>query len=245
VTTPAAPQPPPPPGQQPPPQQPPAPVPPATIPPATLAAMALPLAGLLLTAASAAVVVAALKLRFKLGVLSALFWLAMLMVLSRIVMAHPPPVTGFAGPAGARVSRMNMARRAQFAIAAAHRVMSAMLAARAHGEPVIAAGRGQVERERRYYQQHLEAMWNRAQAAMAVDMQAAEHGNLLGWLARRDNRVTPECKWASGKNFYADDPPYIGLPGVGPHVGCRCKAVAPWPGGELLPGSGPRYARAA
>ena len=207
--------------------------------------MALPLAGLLLTAASAAVVVATLKLRFKLGVLSALFWLGMLMVLSRIVMPNPPPATGFAGPAGAQVSRMNAARRAQYAIAAAHRVMGAMTAARAHGESMAAAGQAQVERERRYYSQHTDAMWNRAQAAMAIDMLVLEYGNLLGWLSRKDDRVTPECRRASGMNFYADDPPDIGLPGIGPHVGCRCKAVAPWPGGKLLAGSGPRYARAA
>jgi hypothetical protein len=207
--------------------------------------MALPLAGLLLTAVSAAAVVAALKLRFKLGVLSALFWLAMLWVLARIVMAHPPGQTGVTGAASEQVSRLNTARRAQFAIASTVRVVNAMLTARAHGQDVTAAGQAQVERERRYYQQHLDAMRQRAIAAAQIDMEALSYGPLLGWLAVLDGHVTPECRWANGKNFYVDDPPYIGLPGVGPHAGCRCKAAPPWPGGKLLPGTGPRYARAA
>lgn len=204
--------------------------------------MALPLAGLLLTAASTAAVIAALKLRFT---LSALFWLAMLMVLAGIVMAHPPPSTGFAGPAGAQASRMNTARRAQFAVAAAHRVMTAMLRARSRGESVTQAGQEQIGRERRFYQQHLDAMRERSVNAAAIDMQVLEHGPMLGWLARNDQRVTPACKRASGKNFYPASPPYIGLPGIGPHAGCRCRAVAPWPGGELLPSPGLRNARAA
>lgn len=227
-------------------QQKPPPKPAPAIPPQTLAAMALPLAGLLLTAVSAAAVVAALKLRFRLGVLAALFWLAMLWVLARIVMHHPPQPTGVSGAASEQVSRLNAARRAQFVIAATERVMNAMLAARAHGEDVTRAGEDQVERERRYYQLHLDAMRQRAVNASQIDTAAHEYGPLLGWQAiLNDGRVTPECRWASGKNFYVDDPPYIGLPGIGPHAGCRCRAVAPWPGGKLLPGSGPRYARAA
>ncbi len=229
------------PGTAPPPAAPPPPV----IPPATLAAMVLPLAGLLLTAISAAVVVAALKARFKLGILGALFWVAMLLVLSRLIMPNPPQPSGVIGPASARTSRLNLARHAQYALAATVRVMDAMLTARSLGEDVPRAGVDAVGRERRFFQQHLDAARQRSAAATQIDMQAAEHGPMLGWLAVRDSRVTPECRWASGKNFYPDDPPYIGLPGVGPHVGCRCKAVAPWPGGKLLPGRGPRYARAA
>lgn len=243
MTTPAPPQQQP---GQPPPQQQPAPPPaPPVIPPQALAAMALPLAVLLLTAVSAAVVVAALRLRFRLGALAALFWLAMLMVLSRIVMPFPPPVSGVIGPAGAQVSRLNTARRAQFAVAAANRVTGAMVSARSRGEDVTRAGEQATERERRYFQQHLDAMRQRSVNAMAIDMMVLEHGNLLGWLSRKDSHVTPECRRASGMNFYADDPPYIGLPGIGPHVGCRCRAVAPWPGARLLAGSGPRYTRAA
>ena len=239
MTTPQAP----PQQQNPPPRQPPPPAPPA-IPPQTLAAMALPLAGLLLTAASAAAVVAALKLRFKLGVLSALFWLAMLWVLQRIVMAHPPQQTGVSGHASEQVSRLNTARRAQFAIAATLRVARAMTEARARGEDAEGAGMAQVERERRYYQQHLDAMRQRAIAAARVDMEALEHGRLLGWKTVLDSHTSPECRAANGCNFYAARPPAIGYPGA-VHPACRCKPVAPWPGGRLLPGSGPRYARAA
>ncbi len=217
------------------------PPPAATIPPQTLAAMALPLAALLLTAVSAAAVVAALKLRFK---VAALFWLAMLLVLSRIVMQHLPPVTGVSGPASGQVSRLNTARRAQFVIASSVRVMDAMLAARARGEDVEAAGMAQAERERRYYQMHLDAMWQRAKAAAAVDMAALEYGQLLGWRAVLDSHTSPECATANGRNFYAARPPDIGYPGT-VHPACRCRPVQPWPGGKLLPGSGPRYARAA
>lgn len=229
--------------QQPPPRQPPPPTAPA-IPPSTLAAMALPLAALLLTAVSAAAVIAALKLRFKLGVLSALFWLALLWVLSRIVMQHLPPVTGVTGPASEQTSRMNTARRAQFAIASTVRVMNAMLVARAHGENATQAGEQQVERERRYYQQHLDAMRQRAIAAAEVDMAVLEYGPILGWKAVLDSHTSAECRAADRSNFYAARPPYIGYPGA-VHPSCRCKPVAPWPGGRLLPGSGPGYARAA
>lgn len=221
------------------PPQPPSAAPPA-IPPQTLAAMALPLAGLLLTAVSAAAVVAALKLSFK---LHALFWLALLMVLG-FVMAHPPQATGVTGSASGHVSRLNTARRAQFAIASTMRVVNAMLAARAHGEDAKAAGEAQMERERRYYQQHLDAMRQRAIAAAKVDMAAMEYGPLLGWKAVLDSHTSLECAAANGRNFYAGRPPYIGYPGA-VHPACRCKPVRPWPGGKLLPGSGPRYARAA
>lgn len=220
--------------QKPPPQQPP---PPATIPPQTLAAMVLPLAGLLLTAVSAAAVIAALKLRFRLAVLTALFWLAMFLILSRIVLAQPPPVTGTVGPASEQTSRLNAARRAQFVISATMRVLRAMLAARAHGENVIRAGLNQVERERRYYELHLQAMWNRAVAAAKVDMAVLEYGPLLGWAAVLDSRTSPECRAANGKNFYASAMPFIGYPGaVHPH--CRCYATSPHPGASLLPSSG-------
>jgi hypothetical protein len=206
--------------------------------------MALPLAGLLLTAASAAAVVATLKLRFKLGVLSALFWLGMLMVLSRIVMPNPPPVTGTIGAASEEVSRMNAARRAQYVVAASKRVADAAQEARSKGEPVTAAMDAQVTREQRFYFLHRQAMWSRAQAAMSTDMAALEYGPLLGWKAVLDNRTSPECKNANGRNFYATAMPDIGFPGS-VHLACRCRAVAPWPGGKLLPSIGARYARAA
>ena len=228
-----APQQPPPPVQQPPPQQ--------DDDGLQDTALAVALALLLLTALSAAAVIAALKARFT---LSRYAWQALEGVLGD-VMASPPPVTGVIGAASARTSRMNAARRAQYVLAATKRTVGAMREARSKGEPVIPAMREQLARERRFYAQHRKAMWDRAAAAGKIDMEAAVHGPLLGWYAKRDKRTTAECKAADHHNFYADNPPDIGFPGIGPHVGCRCFAGPPWPGGKLLPGSGPRYARAA
>jgi hypothetical protein len=225
VTTPAPPQ------QAPPAQQP--------VPTGTEAALVTTTAGLLLTAISAAALIEALKLRFT---LSQDMWQA-LAGSAGIAMASPPVMTGVIGAASARTSRMNLARRAQFVIAAAKRVTAAMVEARSKGDPVMAAMRDQLATERRFYQQHLDAMWDRATAAGMIDMEAAVHGNILGWQARRDRRTTAACLRADGCNFDVDNPPDIGLPGIGPHAGCRCSAVAPWPGGRLLAGSGARRRR--
>jgi hypothetical protein len=205
------------------------------------AALAVALSLLLLSAVSAAGVIAALKARFA---LSGLAWQALGGVLED-VMQDPPAVTGVIGSASSQVARMNAARRAQFVLAASRRTVGAMRDARAKGEPVMQALRDQLATERRYYQQHKQAMWDRAAAAGQIDMEAAVHGPILGWYAKRgDNRTTPECKAADRRNFYVDDPPKIGLPGV-VHVGCRCTAGPPWPGGKILAGSGTRGRRAA
>jgi hypothetical protein len=235
VTTPQAP-----PQQQVPPGQPP---PPQQSQPSDLddPALILALSLLLLTAVTAAAVIAALKARFA---LSAAAWSALGGVLGD-VLQQPPPVTGVIGDTSRQVASMNAARRAQYVAAAARRVQAAEEEARAHGESVSAARDAALATERRYYQQHLQAMWDRAAAAGRIDMEAAVHGPILGWYARRnDNRTTPECRAADGCNFYVNDPPAIGLPGV-VHVGCRCTAGAPWPGGRILAGSGTRGRRAA
>jgi len=244
VTIPAQQQPPP---QQPPPRKPHR-LPPGSIPPVVVDAIAVTLAGMLLTALTAAAIVAALMFRFRRArsAVPHTFWQGLRRVLDRIVLAHPPAVTGVIGAASEQVSRMNLARRAAFAVAAATRVAGAMAEARAQGEDVDAAAEAQILKESRYFQQHLDAMWARAAAAGQIDLEAAAHGNLLGWQSvRGDGRTTAECKAADGGNFYVDDPPDIGLPGIGPHFGCRCKPVAPWPGGRLLAGSGKRHGRAA
>jgi hypothetical protein len=233
MTTPAQP----PPGQ-PPPQQPP---PSGLDDPALAIAVASLLAGTAGPAVSIAGTVAALKVRFALSKAAVTALSAVLVQ----VTAHPPPVTGVIGAASAQTSRMNAARRAQYVIAAAKRVMGAARDARSKGTPVTGAVRAQLAQERRYYQMHQQAMWDRATAAGKIDMEAATHGLLLGWYAVRDKRTTAECLRADGCNFYADNPPDIGLPGIGPHVGCRCFPGPAHPGGRLLPGSGPRYARAA
>jgi hypothetical protein len=218
--------------------------PPPAVPAQLLVAMVLPLAGLLLTAATATAVITALMLRFKLGRPGGLFWLALHQVLS-MVMANPPAASGTIGPASQRAGSLNLAARAQFALASAERITQAMIDARARGGDIRAAAEAQMERERRYFQQHLDAARQRGINAMRIDMQVLEHGMLLGWYSRRDDRVTPECARANGRNFYADAPPFIGMPGIGPHAGCRCYPGAPWPAGKLLPGSQSAYRRAA
>jgi hypothetical protein len=237
MTTPAAPQQQPPQGQQPPPP------PPADLDdPALAIAVAAVLAGTLGPGITVAATVAALKVRFALTAAAVTALGAVL----NVVMASPPPVTGVIGAASEQTSRMNAARRAQYVIAAAKRVMGAVVEARSKGLPVGAAIRDQLARERKFYEQHQQAMWNRAAAAGKIDMEAATHGNLLGWYARRnDGRTTPECQAADRHNFYVTPPPNIGLPGIGPHAGCRCEPGPPWRGGKLLPTRGLKFARAA
>jgi hypothetical protein len=46
--------------------------------------------------------------------------------------------------------------------------------------------------------------------------------------------VTPECRWANGRNYRADQMPVIGFPGA-VHARCRCAASFPLPGAPLLP----------
>jgi hypothetical protein len=184
--------------------------------------------------------IAALKLRFA---LSAAAWQALGAVLA-MVTTHPPPLTGVIGEASRQTSRMNTARRAQYVVAAAKRVLGAARDARAKGESVKDAFRDALATERRYYLMHLAAMKNRANAAAETDKAAAKYGNLLGWKAKMDDRTSAECRIANGQNYYASSIPDIGIPGA-VHPSCRCKPVRPWPGGKLLPGSAPRYARAA
>jgi hypothetical protein len=204
-------------------------------------ALPLAVAAVLVAAVSAATAVETLKATF---VLSAAALTAMTAVLGD-VMQHPPPVTGVIGAASAQTSRVNLARRAQYVIAAAKRTSTAASDARAKGKPALAAVRDHLAKERRWYEQHQAAMWNRARAAGQTDMAAAEHGPLLGWNTVIDKRTSAECKAADGWNFHAASMPDIGFPGA-VHPGCRCFPSAPHPGGRLLPGSrAPRYARAA
>lgn len=198
-------------------------------------------AGQLLTAVSAAAALEAIVLRFQ---LSTVMQRALAGSLT-VAMQSPPPVTGVIGQASAQTSRQNLARRAQFVVSAGRRLASDMAGARAQGVSIPQALAGGLTRERRYYGLHLAAMWQRSTAAGQIDMEAAVHGPLLGWYAKRDNRVTAACLKADGCNFTVSPPPAIGLPGIGPHVGCRCSAGPPHPGGRLLAGSGRQYARAA
>lgn len=106
-----------------PPQQPPP--PPAAA--GAEAALVTAVAGQLLTAVSAAAALAAIVAQFRLK-------LDMQRALAGslgIAMQSPPPVTGVVGHASAQTSRMNLARRAQFVVASATRLMSDLAAWRA------------------------------------------------------------------------------------------------------------------
>lgn len=103
-------------------------VPPAQqpVPTGTEAALVTTTAGLLLTAVSAAALIEALKLRFT---LSQDMWSALAGAAS-IAMASPPPLVGVVGPASAQTARQNLARRAQFVVSAAKRLVADIAAGR-------------------------------------------------------------------------------------------------------------------
>lgn len=193
----------------------------------------------LLTAVSVAAAVQALKLEAQLrGIQSA----ALESVL-RVVMTTPPGLTGAWGPATLTTERLNLMRRSQFVVSAARRVTADLVSARSHGRPLSAQLVASVTRERRYYAQHLMAVWQRSNAGAAADSAAMTYGLLLGWHAKADGHTSRECLAANGRNFYADHMPLIGYPGaVHPH--CRCQPGPPFPGARLVPSYGLPAARA-
>ena len=150
-----------------------------------------------------------------------------------VVMAMPPEAAGFHGPATATAARTNLVRRAQFVVAAARRLQGDITGAISRREPVVTALLRGAQRERRYYGQHLQAMWNRASAAAQVDSEAMTHGDLLGWYTVLDSHTSPECRAADRHNFRASQMPLIGYPGaVHPH--CRCRPGPPVPGAPMV-----------
>lgn len=152
----------------------------------------------------------------------------------QLVMSFPPETTGAAGSASLAVQRQNYLRRAQFALAAARRGMAAIREARSQGKSASSALAELLPKERRYFAQHLDAIRNRAQAAMNVDMAALQYGPLLGWNTIHDSRTSAECAAADGANFRADVQPLIGWPGaVHPH--CRCYPGPARIGARMLP----------
>lgn len=76
--------------------------------------------------------------------------------------------------------------------------------------------------EKRYFDQHLDAMKNRKKAATAVDRAKVRYGKELGWYAKMDAATSDECRQANGKNFSPERIPGIGFPGA-VHPRCRCK----------------------
>ena len=158
-----------------------------------------------------------------------------LMSAVQVVMSMPPEVTGIAGPATAQVAYLNQVRRGQMVLAIGRRLNNDIRQARSEGRSVGKALLDGVSRETRYFGQHRDAIWSRAKAAMAVDMAALEHGLLLGWYTHLDDRTTPDCAAANGKNFRADAMPLIGYPGTVHGSTCRCTPGAPFPGAPMLP----------
>jgi hypothetical protein len=155
-----------------------------------------------------------------------------------VVMAMPPEQTGMVGSASINASRTNTLRRAQFALNSARRLTSDIIEARSHGVPVIQALTAGITRERRYFGQHRDAIWQRAQAAAQVDMAAWSYGDLLGWNTVLDSHTSADCRAADGRNFYASTPPLIGYPGsVHPH--CRCYPGPAHVGARMLPSARP------
>lgn len=155
-----------------------------------------------------------------------------------VVMGMPPESKGFYGPATSTIARLNLMRRAQFTVASARRVQQSLIGARSAGTPLSRALADAVTRERRYYGQHLLASWGRDNAAARVDSQAMTSGRLLGWYTVLDSHTSAECRAANRHNFYADQMPRIGYPGM-VHPACRCLPGPPVPGVPMVGASRP------
>lgn len=151
-----------------------------------------------------------------------------------VIMSMPPELAGISGPASATVARLNLLRRAQFAVASTRRIMAQLAQARSTGVPFTRALADAVSTERRYFGQHMEAIWQRQKAASQADSAALSYGRLLGWHTVLDRHTSAECRAANGRNFYVEQMPLIGYPG-GVHPHCRCYPGRPWPGGRMLP----------
>lgn len=125
-------------------------------------------------------------------------------------------------PAGSAVAIMGRgvpARRAMYLAAAARR---------------LATG-GSMKVEERLFEAHRAAERRRAEAAARIDRATVAHGPVLGWHAILDEKTTPLCRAAHGRNFRVDRPPQIGWPGTAHAGNCRCKPGAPWANGSMLP----------
>lgn len=94
------------------------------------------------------------------------------------------------------------------------------------------------ENEERYFQLHKRAEERRLRSALHIDVTAATLSDrskgLLGWYGILDERTTPTCRWAIGRNFEADKMPSVGIPGA-VHIACRCTPGPPRPGAPLIP----------
>lgn len=140
---------------------------------------------------------------------------------------HPMSTAVGIGPGAKVIHNAGPVFRAAYLIRALQRIRDA-------DDPAA-----QIEQERRHLAQHQTAQVARELGAMRLDAARDAYGRTLGWYARDDERVTPECAAANGKNFDAAHPPAIGLPGIGPHHGCRCTPGPPHAGAAFLPSGTP------
>lgn len=150
-----------------------------------------------------------------------------------VVMAMPGDRAGFYGPATHTIARVNLARKAQFVVASSRRLQADVIRGRSEDQPLYSVLADAITRERRFYGQHLIAGWGRENAAARVDSASMSYGRLLGWYSVHDPRTSPECRAADRHNFYADQMPAIGYPGmVHPH--CRCMPGMPVDGAPMV-----------
>lgn len=129
------------------------------------------------------------------------------------------------GPAEIAAAGQALEWRARFLIASARRIDDRSTRGLSAADAVAA--------ERGFMQMHITAQRRRVEAAQAVDAAAGLYGRELGWYANGDERTTAECRWADGRNFYADRPPVFGYPGA-VHPRCRCTAGPAHEGARLL-----------
>jgi hypothetical protein len=197
------------------------------------AALVAAIAVVLLSAISVSDAYAALQIQIKVQHIRIDFEMDALRGALGAVIDHPHDRQEGIGTAQTVIARLNAVRRAQFVLNAARRITQDLREARAHGQPLRQALAAGVEREKRYYGQHLQAIIQRMDAASQVDARAAEYGPLLGWYAVRDKHTSAECLRANGKNFYVWAMPRIGYPG-GVHPHCRCYPGRPHAGAAIL-----------
>ena len=145
----------------------------------------------------------------------------------------PQPVLAGIGTAQRNMVTTNAIRRAAYVVSATRRIAHEIADAKSHGESEEQGLSEAVSRENVYFLQHVNADAERIASATTLDAVSAQYGDIVGWYANDDERVTPECREANGKNFRVSDPPAIGYPGS-THVSCRCYPGPPHPGAEML-----------
>lgn len=141
--------------------------------------------------------------------------------------ATPPPPRIPVSAAVRRVGGDGPTYRALYLVNAAKRLSHAAK------DPNATLG-DQLAKERRWFNQHKTAQTEREQAAQRIDAATNSWGPILSWNAHLDDRVTPFCRAANGRNFRVDRPPKAGLPGLLHAGNCRCWPGPPVPGANRV-----------